>query len=37
VDERDGLMLHFHVIPFFHPLHNDSRYHMLLRKMNLEP
>lgn len=37
VEEREPLMLHFHVHPNYEPLHNHPRYKCLLRKMNLEP
>jgi serine/threonine protein kinase/Tfp pilus assembly protein PilF len=37
VDEHDGNMLHFHVVPVFDPLRSHPRYYALLRKMNLEP
>jgi serine/threonine protein kinase/Tfp pilus assembly protein PilF len=37
VDEREPLMLHFHVHPNYDPLRTHPRYKALLRKMNLEP
>jgi TolB-like protein/Tfp pilus assembly protein PilF len=37
VDEREPLMLHFHVHPNYDPLRSHPRYKALLRKMNLEP
>ena len=37
VDERDALILHFHVDPTYDPLRSHPRYPALLRKMNLEP
>jgi serine/threonine protein kinase/Tfp pilus assembly protein PilF len=36
VDEREPLMLHFHVHPNYDPAHTHPRYPALLRKMNLE-
>ena len=35
-EEREPLMLHFHVHPNYDPLHAHPRYKALLRKMNLE-
>jgi TolB-like protein/Tfp pilus assembly protein PilF/tRNA A-37 threonylcarbamoyl transferase component Bud32 len=37
LDEREPLMLHFHVHPNYDALHTHPRYEELLRKMNLEP
>jgi serine/threonine protein kinase/tetratricopeptide (TPR) repeat protein len=37
IDERDPLMLHFHVHPNYDPLRTHARYSALLREMNLEP
>lgn len=37
VDEREPLMLHFHVHPNYDPARSHPRYSALLRKMNLEP
>jgi TolB-like protein/Flp pilus assembly protein TadD len=37
VDEREPLMLHFHVHPNYDPVRAHPRYAPLLRKMNLEP
>jgi TolB-like protein len=37
VEEREPLMLHFHVHPNYGPLRTHPRYKTLLRKMNLEP
>jgi serine/threonine protein kinase/Tfp pilus assembly protein PilF len=37
IDERDGLVLHCHIDPFYDPLRSHPRYPALLRKMNLQP
>jgi len=37
IDEREPLMLHFHVHPNYDPLRTHPRYKALMRKMNLEP
>jgi tetratricopeptide (TPR) repeat protein len=37
VDEREPLMLHFHVHPNYDPLRTHPRYSALLRRMNLAP
>jgi serine/threonine-protein kinase len=36
VEERDGMIFHLNVDPFYEPLRTDPRYHALLRKMGLE-
>jgi len=36
-DEREPLMLHFHIHPNYDPLRTHPRYQALLRRMNLEP
>jgi serine/threonine protein kinase/tetratricopeptide (TPR) repeat protein len=37
IDEREAILLHFHIDPSFDELRSHPRYPALLRKMNLEP
>jgi serine/threonine protein kinase len=37
IDARDPMMMPIKSFQFLDPIRNDPRYHMLLRKMNLEP
>jgi hypothetical protein len=37
IDDRDPIIVPIKTYPFLDPLRNEPEFHLLLRKMNLEP